>query len=280
MNSGSSFQAFVTSVCLLVLCVPGFSQLNSGSIAGALTDQTGAVLPGVTVTVIDVERGVSRRLVADEAGQYTAPSLTPGEYTVRAEALGFQTVERTKIIVGVGQGVRVDIQLQAGGQTETVTVTESVPLIDTSNEVISNTVETAILIELPINGRLYTKVLDFQPGIVARPGGNSPNYSANGAGTQGNYWMLDGVENINIFVNSGPLIGAGTSTDELTILPADAIQKVNVMANPPAEFRWFQGAVVNTQLPTSEITNLLQNRSHSEDPCASSSPTCTGAAVL
>jgi len=119
-----------------------------------------------------------------------------------------------------------------------VTVSESVPLVDTSNEVISNTVETAILSELPINGRLYTKVLDFQPGVIGRPGGNSPNSSANGAGTQGNYWMLDGVENINIFVNSGPLIGAGTSTDELTIFPADAIQEVNVMANPPAEFGW------------------------------------------
>jgi hypothetical protein len=237
-------------VCLLTaaVCLPVFSQLNSGSINGGVADATGAVIPGVTVTVTDVERGVSRILLTDEAGQYLAPSLTPGTYLVRAELAGFQTVERKNIVVGVGQGVRVDLQLQAGAQAETVTVSESVPLVDTSNEVISNTVETAILSELPINGRLYTKVLDFQPGIIGRPGGNSPNYSANGAGTQGNYWMLDGVENINIFVNSGPLIGAGTSTDELTILPADAIQEVNVMANPPAEFGWFQGAVVNVGL--------------------------------
>lgn len=98
-------------------------------------------------------------------------------------------------------------------------------------------------------------MLDFQPGIIGRPGGNSPNYSANGAGVQGNYWMLDGVENVNIFVNSGPLIGAGTSTDELTLLPADAIQEVNVMANPSAEFGWFQGAVVNVGLKSG--TNVI-----------------------
>ena len=249
-----AIRALYALLLTLLVCLPVFSQLNSGSINGGVTDPTGAVIPGVTVTVTDVERGVSRTLLTDEAGQYLASSLTPGTYLVRGELTGFQTVERKNIVVGVGQGVRVDLQLQAGAQNETVTVSESVPLVDTSNEVISNTVETAILSELPINGRLYTKVLDFQPGIIGRPGGNSPNYSANGAGTQGNYWMLDGVENINIFVNSGPLIGAGTSTDELTILPADAIQEVNVMANPPAEFGWFQGAVVNVGLKSGTNT--------------------------
>jgi hypothetical protein len=246
--------ALIMSLGLLMLSLPAFSQLNSGSIAGGITDQTGAVIVGATVTVIDVERGVSRPLITDSAGQYTAPSLTPGEYTIRADAPGFQTVQRAKVIVGVGQAVRVDIQLQPGAQAETVTVTEAVPLVDTSNEVISNTVETATLNELPINGRLYTKVLDFQPGIIGRPGGQSPNYSANGAGGQSNYWMLDGVENVNIFINGGPLIGSGTSNDELTILPADAIQEVNVMANPPAEFGWFQGAVVNVGLKSGTNT--------------------------
>jgi hypothetical protein len=236
------------SIVLLLLSLPAFSQLNFGSIAGSVTDQTGAVIPGTKVTVIDVARGVSRPLVADEAGQYTAPGLTPGEYTVRAEQPGFQTVERAKIIVGVGQSVRIDLQLQAGGQAESVTVTEAAPLVDASNEVISNTVDSLVLAELPINGRLYTKVLDFQPGIYGRPGGGSPTYQANGACSACNYWMLDGVENVNMWVNSGPLIGAATSTDELTILPADAVQEVNVMANPPAEFGWFQGGVVNVGL--------------------------------
>jgi hypothetical protein len=253
-------KAIVGSVLLLLLSLPAFSQLNSGSIAGAITDETGAVIVGASVTVIDVERGVSRPLVTDSAGQYTAPSLTPGEYTVRAEAAGFRTVERAKIVVGVGQGVRIDLQLQPGGQAETVTVTEAVPLVDTSSEVISNTVETTTLAELPINGRLYTKVLDFQPGIIGRPGGQSPNYSANGAGGQSNYWMLDGVENVNIFINGGPLVGAATSNDELTLLPADAIQEVNVMANPPAEFGWFQGAVVNVGLKSG--TNTLHGSAY------------------
>jgi hypothetical protein len=126
-------------VLTLFVCLPVFSQLNSGSINGWVADPTGAVIPGVTVTVTDVERGVSRTLLTDEAGQYLATSLTPGTYLVRAELTGFQTVERKNIVVGVGQGVRVDVQLQTGAQTEAVTVSESVPLVDTSNEVISNT---------------------------------------------------------------------------------------------------------------------------------------------
>jgi hypothetical protein len=255
-GAGSTFPILAA----LLLSLPAYSQLNSGSIGGGITDQTGAAIGGAKVTVTDAERGVSRALVTDSAGQYTAPSLTPAQYTVRAEATGFKAVERSNIALGVGQAVRVDLQLQPGEQNQTVTVTAEAPLIDTSNEVISNTIETITLNELPVNGRLYTKMLDFQPGIIGRPGGNSPNYSANGASVQGNYWMLDGVENVNIFVNSGPLIGAGTSTDELTLLPADAIQEVNVMANPSAEFGWFQGAVVNVGLKSG--TNAIHGSAY------------------
>lgn len=239
----------VLGLGLVFLCASSaFSQLNSGSIDGVITDQSGAVVVGAKVSVVDVQRGVTRPLVSDGAGQYTAPSLTPGQYTIRAEAMGFKTAEHTGITVGVGQAVRVDVQLQPGAQQQTVTVTGEAPLVDASNEVVSNTVETTSLAELPINGGLYTKVMDFQPGIIGRPGGNSPNYSAHGAGGQDNYWMLDGVENVNMYINGGPLIGSATSNDELTILPLDAVQEVNVEANPTAEFGWMQGAVVNVGL--------------------------------
>lgn len=254
LNTKKAFQALGIGLGVLLLCLPAFSQLNLGSISGTVTDTSGAVIAGATVTVTDVERGVSRTLTTDTAGQYSAPSLTPGSYSVRAEFAGFQTLNRTGITVGVGQAVRVDLSIQPGAQTQTVTVTEAVPLINTTNEVLSSTVESDQLTELPINGKLYTKVLDFQPGIHSNPGGNSPNYSTNGASVQSNYYMLDGVENSNIFVNSGPLIGAATSSDELTILPQDAVQEVNVMTNPPAEFGWFQGAVVNVGLKSGTNT--------------------------
>ncbi|MGA8870507.1 MAG: carboxypeptidase-like regulatory domain-containing protein, partial [Candidatus Acidiferrales bacterium] len=233
---------------VLLFCLPAFPQLNLGSITGTVTDPSGAVIVGAKVTVTDVQRGVARTLTTDTAGQYSAPSLTPGDYSVSATFTGFQTLNRTGITVGVGQAVRADLVMEVGTAAQTVTVTEAVPIINVSNEVLSSTVEDTQLSQLPINGHLYTKVLDFQPGVHGNPGGNTPNYETNGAGGQGNYYLLDGVENTNMFVNSGPLIGAASSTDELTILPQDAVQEVNVMTNPPAEYGWFQGAVVNVGL--------------------------------
>jgi hypothetical protein len=241
-------------VLMLLLCLPASAQLNQGRIWGNISDQSGGVITGATVTVLDVARGVTRTLTTDSAGAFSAPSLVPSTYTVKIEFKGFKTIERQNVEVGVGQEVRLDLTMQPGDQNQTVTVTELIPLIDTTNAVISSTLQTEALAELPLNGRLFTKVLDFQPGIHGNPGGNSPNYESNGAGGQGNYYLLDGVENSNIFVNSGPLIGAATSTDELTILPQDAVQEVNVMANPPAEFGWFQGAVVNVGLKSGTNT--------------------------
>ena len=141
LRTKAGFQALGLGLGVLLLCIPAFGQLNLGSITGTVTDASGAVISGANVTVTDVERGVSRTLTTDSAGQYSATSLTPGSYSVRAEFTGFQTLNRTGISVGVGQAVRVDLAMQPGAQTQTVTVTEAVPLINTSNEVLSSTVE-------------------------------------------------------------------------------------------------------------------------------------------
>ena len=79
---------------VLLLCLPAFSQGSSGRILGTVTDQSGGVISGATVTVIDTERGVIRTLTTDDAGAYNAPNLTPGNYTVRAEAKGFKKLQR------------------------------------------------------------------------------------------------------------------------------------------------------------------------------------------
>ena len=142
LRTKAAFQAFGLGLGVLLLCLPAFAQLNLGSIAGTVTDASGGVIAGANVTVTDVERGVSRTLTTDSAGEYSATSLTPGSYSVRAQFTGFQTLNRTGIAVGVGQAVRVDLAMQPGAQTQTVTVTEAVPLVDTSNEVLSSTVES------------------------------------------------------------------------------------------------------------------------------------------
>jgi len=253
-------QVLCFGLALLLISVPAFSQLNLGHISGTLTDSTGSVVPNATVTVTDVARGVSRNLTTDSAGQYSAPSLLPGTYTVRAEATGFGPAERQGIAVGVGQELRIDLSLQLGQQTQTVVVTGTPPIINTTSSMISTTIESKAVNDLPLSGRLYTKLLDYQPGVAGKPGGNTPTYSSNGAGTMTNMWMIDGIDDVNQFAASGPLFGATTSGDELTVLPLDSIQEVNIVTNPKAEFGWEQGAVVNVGLKSG--TNTLHGSAY------------------
>ena len=120
-------------LALLLISLPLFSQTSQGTIQGSVFDQTGGAIAGAAVTVTDVARGVSRNLVADAAGQYVAVNLTPGTYIVRAVAKGFRTAEHSGITVEVGQSARVDLTLQPGEQTQTITVTGEPPAIDTTD---------------------------------------------------------------------------------------------------------------------------------------------------
>ena len=98
----------------LLFCLPASAQLNYGRIYGSVTDQTGGAMSGATVTVTDVDRGIPRVLTTDESGAYSASSLLPGNYSVKAEVMGFKAGEHTGLTVGVGQDVRVDFSLAAG----------------------------------------------------------------------------------------------------------------------------------------------------------------------
>ena len=128
---GKELWLLLAGVCFLSLVVPVLAQVNLGRILGAVTDQTGGVIVGAMVTVTDVDRGVSHPLVTDGAGEYSASSLLPGTYTVRAETKGFKTFERQNVVVGVGQDIRVDLALQPGEQAQTITVTEALPVVNT-----------------------------------------------------------------------------------------------------------------------------------------------------
>ena len=243
-----AIQGLGVSVVFWLFCLPAFSQLNYGRILGAITDQTGGVIAGATVTITDTDRGVTRTLVTDNAGEYNAPSLLPSTYSVKAEAKGFRTVDRQNVVIGVGQDVRVDLTLTPGEQTQTVTVTEAVPIVETTNAELGGTLQNQLFNELPVSGRLYTKLLEFVPGVSSRPGGSTPNFSSNGSVGSAQDWMIDGVSALNIFDSGGPLVGVNSGVDNLGILPLDAIQEVNVIEIPRAEYGWVPGAQINVGL--------------------------------
>src|SRR4029077_12899799 len=108
-------------------------QGSLGAIQGAVLDSSGANIPGVTVTVTDIDRGTTRVLISDEAGQYSANSLTVGNYKVRAELTGFVSVERSNVKVEIGNSTRVDLTLTPGGQTETITITDEAAAVNTTS---------------------------------------------------------------------------------------------------------------------------------------------------
>lgn len=154
-NIRKSLQVLGGTLVMLLLSLPAFSQGNAGRILGVVIDSNGGVIAGATVTVLDVQRGTTRTLTADDSGSYNAPNLLPGSYKVRAEFAGFMIIERQNIILEVGQEIRVDLTLQPGQQTETITVTESLPLVNTTNAVLGGTIQNQTINDLPLNGRNF-----------------------------------------------------------------------------------------------------------------------------
>jgi hypothetical protein len=230
---------------VLLFSAPLFSQGSNGRILGTVTDQSGGVVSGATITIIDKDRGVARTLTTDDAGEYNAPQLLPGTYTVRAEANGFKKLERANVELGVGKEVRVDLTVQPGEQTQTVTVTESIPLVETTNATLGGTLNNSTINDLPLNGRNFQSLMGLRPGVMLQPGGSPWTQSTNNVRPDETSWMVDGILNANAF-DARPVAGASSPfTDGATILPVDAIQEFNLEENPKAEYGGKPGATVN-----------------------------------
>jgi len=189
----SPFWIFITCVAISVACTSYLSQGSSGRILGTITDQSGAVIPGVTVTIQKADRGTARTTVTDEAGVYNAPNLLPGTYTIRVELTGFATVERTNMRLDVGQDMRVDVSLKPGQQTELITVQAENSLVETNNAELGGTIANAVINDLPLNGRNFENLLDLRPGVSKYPGNSGWTNSTNGGRPHDNYFLVDGI---------------------------------------------------------------------------------------
>ena len=233
------------SVVAFLVSVPLFSQGNLGRITGTITDQSGGAISGASVTVLDVNRGVSRTLITGESGEYNAPNLLPGLYSVRAEAKGFKKVEQQNVVLEVGKEIRVDLGLQPGEVSQTITITETPPQIETTNATLGGTLSNETINDLPLNGRNYINLLTLRPGMNVYAGGGSFTRSANGTRAEDIGYLLDGLRNDDPLTGSSVLNAAIPAGDSSTSLPIDAIQEFNTEQNPKAEFGWKPGAIVN-----------------------------------
>ena len=257
--STSKIAALVTAFLLLSSSFLA-GQTNTGRILGTVTDPQGASVAGASVKVTDLERGTDRNLVTTDAGGYVAPNLVPGVYRVRVVAKGFKAEVRSDVQVSVAADSQIDFTLQAGATTETVVVTTEAPLIETTSSALGGTLSNEEINDLPLNGRNYENLLQLRPGIVRYPGGGFSTTSTNGLRAEDNAYIVDGLFNSEPFSGQSIINGAGIAGDSATILPVDAIQEFNLIENPPAEYGWKPGAMVNVAIKSG--TNTLHGTAY------------------
>src|SRR6516225_7408376 len=240
------------SSLLLFVAFPSslFAQTNLARLSGAVRDQTGGAMVGVTVSVTDVDRGLERSTLTDATGQYFVPGLLPGRKTVRAEYQGFKAFEQANVILEVAQDARVDIVMQPGAVSETVRVTEAPPLLDTTSAELGGTLENQVINDLPLNGRNFENLLDLRPGVTKYPGNSGWTQSTNGMRPHDNYFMVDGINSNDPWMAQSMMNAVMAAGDAGTVLPMDAIDEFRTQQNPRAEFGWKPGAVVNVGIKT------------------------------
>jgi len=235
--------AFV-GVAVLLLAMPMFSQVSNGRISGTVKDQTGGAISGAMVVVTDVARGLARNLTTDDTGTYLAPNLIPGAYTVKVTYTGFQAWERTNIQLEVGAELSIDAVLLAGSQTQTVTITEEVPLVNTTNAVLGGNLSNDTIVDLPLNGRNYQNLLNLRPGTIVNPGGNE-RQSTNGLRGTDNVYLVEGLSNDEVYTGLSMLNAPVEAGDVGIILPVDSVQEIGNSSSPKAESGLKPGGVVN-----------------------------------
>ncbi|GAC1623003.1 MAG: hypothetical protein PVS2B2_15580 [Candidatus Acidiferrum sp.] len=247
-------------LCAVLTSVPLCAQTSMGRILGSVHDQSDSAIANAAVVITDVERGGSRSLATDESGDYFAPDLVPGMYKIRVEAKGFNSVEQQGIQLEVAKDARIDFVLKAGDSAQVITVNMEIPLVDSTSSALGGTLSNKEINDLPLNGRNYENLLQLRPGVVRYPGGGFSTTSSNGLRAEDNAYFVDGLFNSEPFSGQSIINGAGIAGDSATILPIDAIQEFNVIQNPPAEYGWKPGTMVNVGLKSG--TNSLHGTAY------------------
>jgi hypothetical protein len=214
--------------CAALLCAASAeAQFDSAQVSGAIQDNTGGVLPGVDVVLVAAGTGLERRAVTNEAGLYTFPNVPVGDYRINATLSGFKPVARTGVRVNAGVNIRVDIQLELGGLSETVQVEAATTLVDTA--VIGRTVRADQIADTPLSARRATQVAQFVPGTVGGGMGGLPTAAAtfatgitsiNGGRSEEFITTVDGAPSIRVRANGGFTMGMQN---------ADTVEEVQVL---------------------------------------------------
>ncbi len=253
---------------LVLLCAGNLFSQDTAAITGTVTDPSGGVVPATRVTIIDVETNTSRTVVADSAGHYSSGPLSVGRYRVQIEPQGFKRLVHEAVTLQVQQTAVVDLHLELGQTTETVTITSAPPLIRTTDASQGQVIDERRVEHLPLNGRDYLQLSLLSEGALSPPGpGRTATGTNDGGGSRAGGFSTGGIRSI---ANNYLLDGFNNNTDDAgfdsnqaeAVKPSvDAIREFKVQTNSySAEFGRVGGGVVNLTLKSG--TNRLHGTAY------------------
>ena len=247
----TSRRMWASSAALLVLFVfatNAFAQIDTGVIVGRVVDDSGAVLPGVTVVATQDGTGVAATSTTNDRGEFIFPGLRVGAYVVTAELQGFRRAVSRDVRVSVQARAQVNLQLSVGAMTEEVIVTGRAQLLQTQSADIGSVIDARQVRDLPLLGRRYSELAFLSPGVVAAPAGITSRgedtfFNANGNYATWNNYTLDGADN-NSFSTNLP-----ERSPQVVQPPVDALSEFKVQTRTySAEFGKAAGAVINASV--------------------------------
>jgi len=238
-------KTIIMLAAVLLLPATGSAQVTTATLSGVVTDQSGATVPGATVTIRSAETDAARTILTDSGGRYRAPGLEPGTYEMSVELQGFQSSRHAGISLSVGQNATLDVKLSVGRMEDVVTVTGEAPVIDTTRSSVSAIVDAQQIRELPLNGRDFTQLTLLQPGVLASPTtsrqvdrGMGTQVSVAGARPNQINFQLDGTD-VNFQGNGAPGSAAGG------MLGVETVREFQVLINNySAEYGRSTGGIV------------------------------------
>lgn len=237
----------------LILPLGAFAQLDTGAITGVVTDTSGAIVPGATVTLTNTDTGFVNTTKSDAAGIYTFSPIRIGSYSITASAASFETTKQENVVVQVQERLSVNLALKPGEVTETVTVTTAPPLLQTQSGSVGQVMTAQTINHVPLNGRNWVYIAQLSTGTDpsnGSRGGGKGDFEANGQRAEQNNFILDGVDN-NVNV-----VDFANGASYVVQPPPDALSEFKVQTSDySAEFGHSAGAVVNATIKsgTNEI---------------------------
>lgn len=235
----------MVGLTLALWAIGARAQVDTGTILGSVTDSTGAVIPGATVTIISQESSATLTAKTKGDGRFEFTPLHIGTYNVVVEATSFKRATTENIHLDIQQQALINVTLQPGSATENVEVTEAPELMQTQSSSVGQVIEEKTIEDMPLNGRDYTMLVLLTPGVtIPQQGARATNqFVANGARVAQNDYLLDGIDN-----NSSSVDYLDGKADVIKP-PVDAIAEFKTMTSDfPAEFGRAGGAIVNATL--------------------------------